>query len=76
VNLASILLAMLSHDLRTGTKDADDINAIADWLDERGESEEAHVVRCALIYANVPSQSDWEAQKRRERFEIVPDGGN
>lgn len=64
---------MLVRDLQTGARNADDISAMADWLEGRGETEEAHVVRCAVMYANVSSQSDWEAQKRRERMEIVPD---
>lgn len=36
----------------------------------------AHMATMLPIEAAAPSQSDWEAERRRARMRIVPDGGN
>lgn len=70
------MAALLRHLVREGALDADDIGAIAGDLDSRGEQDAAHQVRVALIEAHAPSQSEWEADRRRNRFHVIAsDGG-
>lgn len=71
-------LALIRRLCAEGVISSDDVDAIAEDLDERGEAEVAHAVRCEFIQAIAPSESDWQAEQRRSRFEIVPtpDGGN
>lgn len=71
-----IALALMRQLLRTEAIDDEDVNAIADDLDQQGEDHAAHLTRLTIIEASAPSQAEWEVQQRRSRFEVVPDGGN
>lgn len=69
--------ALLAHLIRKGVLDESDAIEIADKLEEMDEPEAAHQARCAWLRANEPSQSDWQAEQRRNRFRVIEaDGGN
>lgn len=62
--------------VRRGDLDADDIDAIATDLEAVNEREAAHLARAAFVEALAPTQSEWEAERRRARMRAVPpDGG-
>lgn len=63
---------LLLQLLKRGDLDQADIEAIAARLEEEGEADAAHAVRAALLEADAPS----EAEFRRSRMRLVPDGGN
>jgi hypothetical protein len=70
-------LALIRRLCAEGIIGQADVDAIANDLDERGKPDAAHAVRCEFIQAIAPSESEWQAERRRSRFEIVPpDGGN
>jgi hypothetical protein len=73
----TIALALIRQLCRAGALDASDIEAIAETLEADGHSDEAHLVRCEMLNAMAPTQSEWDAERRRSRMQIVPpDGGN
>jgi len=72
-----IALALIQHLVRTEQFDADDIASIAELLEAKGRSAEAHLVMVQMVEAAAPSQSEWEADQRRSRFRVIKaDGGN
>lgn len=71
-----IALALIRELCRQGSLDASDIERIATDLEASGHGDEAHAVRCELLKASAPSVSDWQAEQRRARFTVLPDGGN
>lgn len=71
-----MLRAFLEQMIRTEAVDPDDIEAAAERLDKAGDEEAAHSLRCIALQAMAPEQSDWEADRRRNRFHVVEgDGG-
>lgn len=69
--------AILAHLIRKGVLDADDADEIASRLEDMGEPEAAYHAKVAMIRAAEPSQSDWLAEQRRNRFWVIEaDGGN
>jgi hypothetical protein len=69
--------ALISHLVRRGDLEQAEISEIADKLDGAGEGDAAHLCRLAFVEAHAPSQSEWEAERRRARMRVVPsDGGN
>lgn len=63
--------------IKNGTLDLDDVEEIAERLDDEGEADAAHSVRAAIVEASAPSLKESEAQFRRSRIKLVsPDGGN
>ncbi|WP_422057709.1 hypothetical protein [Sphingomonas sp.] len=73
---SALTRALLEHLVRTGIFDADDIHAIATSLDADGEADDARACRAALLRGSITSESHYEAERRRARFEVVTDGGN
>lgn len=74
-----LLQALITHMIRTGTLDRDDITAMADRLDDDDDPEAAHVMRCMILHAEAPSASSWRASRTIERLKeklLRPDGGN
>lgn len=72
-----ILRALVIQMLRSGTLPQSDIEAAADEAEAEGDDETSHNLRCLLIRASAPRQSEWEAERRRARMRLVPtDGGN
>lgn len=71
--LAEALIAQL---VRSGVLSDGDIAAIADALDAANEPDAAHQARVSMIEAQAPTDANWNAEKRRSRLHIVPDGGN
>lgn len=71
-----LTVALLEQLVRTGVIDADDIHEMATRLDEAGDTDDARICRATFFQASAPTQAEWEAQQRRSRFEVVPDGGN
>jgi hypothetical protein len=69
-----ISLALIRHLCRDGSLDGAGIDQIAADLDADGLSDEAHAVRCQMLQAAAPSQSEWEAERRRSRMGLVSDG--
>jgi hypothetical protein len=68
--------AFLEQMIRSEAVDPDDIEGAAERLDKAGDDEAAHALRCIALQAMVPDQSDWEADRRRNRFHVVEgDGG-
>ena len=64
--------------IKNGTFDLDDIEAIAERLEDEGESDAAHSVRAAVIEASAVSAAESEIAFRRSRIRVVAssDGGN
>jgi hypothetical protein len=68
-----LTLALLEHLVRIGTLSADDIDTIAEQLEAVSESGEAHACRMTYLQALAPTQSEWEAERRRKHMRLVPD---
>jgi len=63
--------------IRNGTFGLDDVEEIAERLNDEGESDAAHSVRAAIVEASAPTLRESEAEFRRSRIRLVdPDGGN
>lgn len=62
--------------IRNGTFDLDDIEQIAERLEDEGLPDDALSVRAAVIEANAPTVRESEIEFRRSRIRVVPDGGN
>lgn len=72
----ALAAALIEHLCRIGVLDADDVDAMADRLDEQGEDDAAHEARAALVEATVGTITPQErADDARGRFRVV-DGGN
>jgi hypothetical protein len=69
-----IVGALITQMIRSGMIPDDDVIAAADALEESGDEDAARVMRAMILYAHAPSQTDWEAERRRNRFH-VHDGG-
>lgn len=69
-----MLRAFLTQMIRTEAVDPDDISEAADRLDREGDEEAAHALRCLILQAAAPEQSDWNADRARARFHAI-DGG-
>lgn len=67
-----IALAMLRHLRQMGVLDHNDVIAIADDLDEEGETEAAHDVRLTAI--DVTPQSEYDADRRRAQMRSITGG--
>jgi hypothetical protein len=81
----AILAALVAQLIRKGVLDGDDIEAMAEDIDAEATEaatederealhETAHLTRCLLIEAEMPSESDWNADRARSRFHSI-DGG-
>lgn len=71
-----MLRAVLEQLIRSEAVDPDDIALAAESLDNAGDEEAGHALRCIVIDAMAPTQADWEADRRRNRFHVVEgDGG-
>ena len=68
-DLAFHLLLQL---IRRGVLGSEDIDEIAARLQSEGETDAAHAVRAAPLEAFPPDQAEW----RRSKLKLVPDGGN
>lgn len=68
--------ALIAHLVRRGDLDQIEIDEIAEGLDAAGEPDAAHLCRLAFVEALAPSQSEWEAERRRARMRVISDGGN
>ena len=66
-----MLRAFLLQMIRTEAVDPDDIAEAADCLAREGDEEAAHAMRCLILEASQPSQSDWEAERARARFHVI-----
>lgn len=60
-------MALLVQLLRRGVIDQDDVHAMAA---EAGD-EAGHLLKCAIIEASAPKESDWRAQRARAGFRVV-----
>lgn len=69
-----VLFAFLTHMMRADAIDPADISDAADRLERDGDTEAAHAMRCMIVQASTPEQSDWEADRARARFHAI-DGG-
>lgn len=72
----TLTIALLEQLVRSGLFDADDIDDMATRLDAAGETDAGRIARATFLQAMAPTQAEWEAERRRARFAIVPDGGN
>jgi polyhydroxyalkanoate synthesis regulator phasin len=71
-----LIAALIKQLVRNGALDADDIDEMATRLEQSGHPDEARACMAAFVQASAPSQAEWEAQQRRSRMQVVPDGGN
>lgn len=69
-----MLRAFLTQMIRTEAVDADDILEAAERLDQDGDGEAAHALRCLIVQSAAPELSDWRADIARARFHTI-DGG-
>lgn len=69
-------MALMAHLVKRGDLDADEIEDMATALEGAGKPVAARLCRASFIQAIAPTQSEWEAERRRARFEVVSDGGN
>lgn len=70
-----MLRAFLVQMIRTEAVDPGDIADAADHAEKQGDEEAAHALRCLIVEASAPDVSDWEADRRRNRFQVI-DGGD
>lgn len=70
-----MLTAFLIQMMKTGAVDPDDIAEAAESLDKQGDSEAAHLMRCTILRSKEPSQAEWEAERRRNRFHLIEGEG-
>lgn len=70
-----MLTAFLEQMIRTEAVDPDDISEAADRLDLAGDEEAAHALRCIIVKAAAPDQSEWEAERARARFHVIDGNG-
>ena len=70
-----MLRAFLSQMIRIEAVDPDDISEAADRRDREGDEEAAHAMRCLILQAAAPEQSDWNADRARARFHVVDGNG-
>lgn len=68
--------ALLRQLIRSDAIDTDDVIAAADDLRERGDGDAAHALMASIVEAQAPKASDWQAERRRERFRVVTNDGN
>lgn len=68
-----LTIALIEQLVRVGVLDADDIGEMAERLEASGDSEDAHLCRAAFVQALAPTQSEWEAERRRARMRVVED---
>lgn len=66
-----MLAAFLTQMIRTEAVDPDDIAEAADKLGNDGDEEAAHALRCVILEAAAPDQSDWQADRARARFHVI-----
>lgn len=66
-----MLGAFLIQMMRTGAVDPDDIAEAAESLDAKGDEDAAHAMRCLILRAHETPHSDWEAERRRNRFHVI-----
>lgn len=69
-----MLRAFVTHSMRSGSIDRDDITKLADDLEAEGDEESAHQFRAMIVQSHAPSTADWLAEKRRARMRGI-DGG-
>ena len=69
-----MLRAFLAQMIRSEAVDPNDIADAADRLDQSGDEEAAHALRCIVVEASAPDISDWNADRARARFHTI-DGG-
>jgi len=71
-----MLSAFLAQMIRAEAIDPDDLAEAAERLEQSGDGEAAHAMRCIIVEASAPEQSDWQAEQRRNRFHVVegPEG--
>jgi hypothetical protein len=68
--------ALIEQLVRVGVLEAEDIDEMAARLDAGDRREDARAARIAFVQAQAPSDSEWEAERRRARMHVVSDGGN
>jgi len=66
-----MLRAFLAQMIRSEAVDPNDIADAADRLDQSGDEEAAHALRCIVVEASAPEISDWNADKARGRFHVI-----
>jgi len=69
-----IVGALITQMIRSQVVSTNDVMAAADALEDDGDDDAARVMRAMILRAHAPSQSEWEADRRRNRFH-VHDGG-
>lgn len=69
-----LTLALIRRMYAEGLLDLGDIGAIAEDVEPADEML-AHRVRCTALEASQTPQSEWEAQRARDRLHVI-DGGN
>lgn len=62
--------------VKNGTLDLDDLEEIAERLEDEGLPDDAHAVRAAIVEASAPTVRESEIEFRRSRIRVVSDGGN
>jgi len=66
-----MLKAFLVQMIRAEAVDPGDIAEAADALAKDGDEDAAHAMRCLILQAAAPEQSDWEADRARARFHVI-----
>lgn len=66
-----MLRAFLKQMIKTEAVDPDDVVEIVEALQKAGDEEAAHAMAALIVEANAPDQSDWEAERRRNRFHVI-----
>ncbi len=66
-----MLAAFLAQMIRADAVDPDDIAEAANRAERNGDPEAAHALRCVILQAAAPEQSDWAADRARARFHVI-----
>jgi hypothetical protein len=61
-----ILRALVVQMLRSGAIDEDDVAKASEELEAQNDPEAADSLRCMIIRASAPTQSEWIAENRRK----------
>lgn len=67
-------MALITQMIRSNMIPVNDIIEAADTLDEDGDEDAARVMRAMILQAQAPSEAEWQAERRRNRFHAI-DGG-
>lgn len=69
-----VMNALVVQLIKSGVIDPDDVIEAADGLDEGGDTDAGHALRCLLLYASAAADDESPAVRARARFQSIEGG--